>query len=85
MKSLQKCYRVERGLIAYLKFILEAYEGIAVLSTLDAERGTVILNIAPGCEMEVEALLEDLRRDLRIDPVSVPAGVALYGTTVGPH
>ena len=70
MESLPKYYRVERDQIAYLKFTLEAYEGIAVLSTLDSERGIVILNIAPGCEKQVEAVLEDLRKDLLIDPLS---------------
>ena len=69
MESLPRYYRVERDQIAFLKFILEAYEGMVVLSTLDSERGIVMFNIAPGCEMETEAVLEDLKKDLLIEPV----------------
>jgi hypothetical protein len=74
MESLPRYYRVERDRIAFLKFILEAYEGITVLSTLDSERGIVMLSIAPGCEMETEAVLDDLKKDLLIEPVSGKAG-----------
>ncbi len=43
--------------IHYLRFILEAYEGIAVVSTLDSKLGLMKLSIAPGCEDDVERIL----------------------------
>ena len=61
--------RIDRRQIAYLKFIIEAYDGIAVLSTVDPVQGIVKLSIAPGCEAEVETVLQDLKKDIMIEPV----------------
>lgn len=72
MKSLQKYYRIDRSQIAFLKFIIEAYDGIAVLTTVDPELGIVVLKIAPKCEAVVAAVLEDLKKDIVIESVPEP-------------
>jgi hypothetical protein len=43
--------------IHFLRFILEAYEGIATVTTLKPQLGLVRLCIAPGCEEVVEKIL----------------------------
>ncbi len=67
MKSIRRYYRIDRRQIAFLKFILEAYDGIATLSTIDPRRGIISLDIAPGCESEVEMVLKDLGRQMLIE------------------
>ena len=67
LETLKKFLRVDRREICFLKFILEAYDGIATLTTIDAHQGVVLLRIAPGCEDEVETILQDLKRDIIID------------------
>jgi Domain of unknown function (DUF4911) len=67
LETIRKIIRVDRREIGFLKFILEAYDGIAVMTTIDARQGIVLLRIAPGCEKEVEAVLRDLGRDILID------------------
>jgi len=67
MITLKKYLRVDRKEICFLKFILEAYDGIATLTTIDAHQGVVMLRIAPGCEGDVEAVLQDLKKDIIID------------------
>lgn len=67
MKTTKKILRVDRREICFLKFILEAYDGIATLTTIDAHQGIVLLRIAPGCEGDVEAVLQDLKKDIMID------------------
>jgi len=67
LKTIKKFLRVDRREIYYLKFILEAYDGIATLTTIDAHQGIVMLRIAPGCEGDVEAVLQDLKKDIIID------------------
>jgi hypothetical protein len=62
--------RIDRRQIAYLKFIIEAYDGIAVLSTVDPVQGIVKLSIAPGCEAEVETVLLDLKKDIMIESLA---------------
>jgi hypothetical protein len=50
--------------IHYLRFLLEGYDGIALITTLDPGIGLIRLLIAPGCELEVEAILEGERERL---------------------
>lgn len=67
MQTTQRLYRLDRSEIAFVKFIFEAYDGIATLSTIDREMGIVRLLIAPGCEKTVSELIEDLRHTVRIE------------------
>ncbi len=55
--------------IAYLKFIIESYEGMAVVRTIDPDQAIVELMIAPGWEEEVERVLEALRKEISIEEV----------------
>ena len=66
--SAKRYYRIDRREIAFFKFILEAYDGLAVVSTLDPQTGIVVLHIAPGCEQDVEKIVEDLSRDIMMEP-----------------
>ncbi|OQX27793.1 MAG: hypothetical protein BWK80_03445 [Desulfobacteraceae bacterium IS3] len=58
METIRKYYRAERKDIGFLRFIFEACDGIAVLTTLDPAQGRVVLCIAPGCESEAEMVLQ---------------------------
>ena len=60
---------MDRREIAFLKFILEAYDGIAMLKTEDPIWGIVTLHIAPGCEKQFTEILQDLKKDIMIEPV----------------
>jgi hypothetical protein len=59
--------RVDRSEISYLRFILESYDGLATLSTLEAAAGKVELRIAPGCEPQVRRIIRDLQKDILIE------------------
>lgn len=72
MKTVLKYYRVDRREIAYFKFILEAYEHMAVLTTLNPEAGRVVCHVAPGCEETFEALIQELKKEIMLE--AVPAG-----------
>ncbi|MCG6907378.1 MAG: DUF4911 domain-containing protein [Desulfobacteraceae bacterium] len=74
LETTTRILRIDRRNIAFLKFVLEAYEGIAVLTTLERDSGTVRLAIAPGCEGEVAAVLNDLSPTIRMEPRETPAG-----------
>jgi len=67
LETLKKYLRIDRREICFLKFILEAYDGIATLTTINAHQGIVMLRIAPGCEGDVETVLQDLKKDIIID------------------
>ena len=56
----RKIYRIDRREIYFLRFLLEAYEGAASMTTLDAEEGIVAIHVAPGREKEVDALIKEI-------------------------
>ncbi len=57
--------------IHYLRFILEAYEGLALVSTLDQKLGLVLLSIAPGCEEDVLSILQSESASLGFRPLTI--------------
>jgi len=69
VETIKKYYRVDRREIYFLKFILEAYDGLAVLTTVDSEKGIIVVNIAPGCKADVEMILQDLKKNVMIEKI----------------
>lgn len=73
MQTTQKLFRIERSEIAFVKYVFEAYDGIANLTTLDQQLGIVRLTIAPGCERLALNVMKDLQYTIRIEPCrSIP-------------
>lgn len=68
MKSEERHFRVNKQQIGYLRFILEGYEGIASLTTVDPVMGQILLRVPPGCEGEVDTLLADLAGEVYLEP-----------------
>jgi hypothetical protein len=69
MDTRSKYLRLRREDIAYFKFIIESYEGLAVVRTKDSSEAIVELMIAPGCEKDVDEVLEGLGQEIRIEDV----------------
>ena len=67
METLRKYYRVDRREISFVKFIFEAYEGLAVVSNVDRDLGVVMFSIAPGCEKEFNGVLRGLRESILME------------------
>ena len=59
-----KYFEVAKSDIAYLKFILEGYPGLALMKTLDAKEGQVVMYIAPGAEEEAAEVIALLLREI---------------------
>jgi hypothetical protein len=68
VESTIRYYRVDRKQIGFLKFILEACDGLVTLSTVDAALGLVSFRIPPGCEGEVAEILKGLQKDVFMEP-----------------
>ena len=69
--AVKRYYRVDRREIHFLKFILEGYDGVAVLRTLNSQEGLVALHIGPGCESTVDMIIQDLRGHIRIEALEL--------------
>ncbi len=64
-------FHVDRKEISYLRFTLESYDGMAVVTTLDPYTALIKVSIAPGCEEILSELLDSLKNQegLRIEKV----------------
>jgi hypothetical protein len=67
MDTQSRYIRLHRKDIAYFKFIIESYEGMAVVRTKDPQEAIVELMVAPGWEKDLEEVLEGLRREIPIE------------------
>ncbi|HBN27364.1 MAG TPA: DUF4911 domain-containing protein [Desulfobacteraceae bacterium] len=67
MISQKKYYRVNRREISFIKFIIEAYEGIAILTTIDPERGIIVLLVPSGCDEDVDMVINNLKQQIMIE------------------
>jgi hypothetical protein len=68
-ETVKRYYRVDRREIAFLRFIFEAYDGLAVIETLDPEAGVIVFHISPGSEHDVEMILLDLNKHIMMKAI----------------
>jgi len=52
--------------IAFLSFILESYEGVAIARTVDPHKGLVELMVSPDYEEEIGEILKDLAQEFPV-------------------
>ena len=69
LKTIQRYYRVDRKAISLMRFTFEGYEGIAGVTTLNPATGLIVINIAPGCEPDVEQVLQYLQEQVYMEAV----------------
>ncbi|MGC9967482.1 MAG: DUF4911 domain-containing protein [Syntrophobacteraceae bacterium] len=67
-------YIIDPSRVHYLRSIIEAYPGLAVVSTIDQAMGLVAIAIAPGCEPDILRILEAERETLKLSEVDEKAG-----------
>lgn len=70
MQTTRQFYRVDRRKISIIRFIFEAYEGLAVVTTLDPAAGVISLAVAPGCETLAKSVMDDLAKKIMIEPMA---------------
>lgn len=63
-------FKVAHRDMVYLKFILEAYEGMNVMSTVDNRAGIIRIAIMPGFVEDMDGLLAELGRQVNMEPVA---------------
>ena len=69
MKTTTSYYRINRRDISFFRFIFEAYDGIAVVSTVDPVQGIISVTSPPGCLPETEAVIQGLKAEIMIEKV----------------
>ena len=62
-------YRVDPKRIVLVKSMLEGYEGLVIVRTADPKQGVVELLISPDFVQEMGEILEDLSRQIWMEPL----------------
>jgi hypothetical protein len=57
-----------------MKFILEAYEGLSTMSTVDGKRGIVRVNYPLSCAGDIAALMAALAKEIAVTEVTEAKG-----------
>jgi hypothetical protein len=76
MDSLAVMVKTEKKHIAYVNFIIEGYDGMAVVRTADPEEGLLEILVAPDFEDDFVGLAESLGKEL---PFRIISGTSTGG------
>jgi hypothetical protein len=66
--------RVSRRDIAYVKFVIESYEGVAVTRTVDPAAGLVVALVAPDFLADARRIVAALEAEGACEEIALPAG-----------
>jgi hypothetical protein len=69
VKEVRRYYRMDRRRIALFRFLLEAYDGLAALRTLNAATGDIVLYLGASREAELDEMIEGLPEEIRLETV----------------
>ena len=64
--------------MAYLKFTIEAYDGLATLTTVDGGSGTVSITSPTGVAAETDALLRAIATEIPLTELPQPDNGRLH-------
>lgn len=68
-------YQLGKDKIAMLRFLLESYDGLVFLRTIDNRLALVELSWPPSRAVDALALIAALEQELELQPAPVPAAL----------
>jgi len=75
MKDRVRFFQLPREKIVEFIFLLEGYEGLGIVRTLDRERGIIEVLLSSDLEREFNQWLENLSEELNIKEIPKPEEV----------
>jgi len=75
MKDVLRFFQLPKDKIVEFIFLLEGYDGMGIVRTLDRDRGIIEVLIAPGDEKNFNLFLESVKTDLEVKEIERPEGV----------
>ena len=70
METGNRYYQLASRDLVYMKFILEAYEGLSTMSTVDGKRGIVRVNYPLPFAGDIAALMAALSHEIAVTEVT---------------
>ncbi len=77
MKDHARYFMVSPEEISYVGFVVHAYEGLAVVRTLDGQLGLIEMLVAPDLEEELDGLLGELTREVGLREITAEEAASL--------
>lgn len=65
-KMIKKYFKINRRNIAIVQFIIEGYEGMATVSTIDPHTAIIKISIMPDFISEISGLIDALKNKYKI-------------------
>ncbi len=66
---IKKIFKLNRNEIAIVQFIVEGYEGMATVTTLDSATAIIEISIIPDFIVEINNLLDNLKSKYHLEDV----------------
>jgi hypothetical protein len=66
---MKKWFRVKRRDIAAVQFIIEGYDGLATVSTLDPYKAVIQVSIMSDFVADVTSIIDDLKKNYEIEEI----------------
>ena len=67
---IEQYYKVQRRDVSYIKFILEGYEGLAVVTTVDRYDSIIKVLIAPDFAEEATGIMNALMDEIDFEEIA---------------
>lgn len=69
---IKKWFKLKAKDIVFVQFIIEGYEGLATVTTIDPRTAIIQIAIMPDFEAEVMGILENLKEKVTLEEVNCP-------------
>jgi hypothetical protein len=67
---IKKWFKLKRNNIAPVQFIIEGYEGMATVTTIDPRAAIIQVSIIPDFILEMDEIINDLKDKYRMEEVA---------------
>lgn len=64
--------RIDPADIAYVKFLFESYEEVAIVRTMDRHTAVIVLLVVEDFRAEAAAILDDVKRTIVCEQIAKP-------------
>ena len=69
---IKKYFKLKRKDIALVQFIIEGYEGMATVSTIDSHAAIIQISIIPDFISDMNAVIKDLKNKYKMEEINSP-------------
>jgi hypothetical protein len=67
---IKKYFKLKRKDIAFVQFIIEGYEGMATVTTIDPHTAIIQISIIPDFISDMNAVIKDLKNKYKMEEIN---------------